>query len=126
VTLEKWYPEESLSTQPSAPPKQKPGIEVKDSSIHGRGLFATRTFEAGELIGIYEGPRATENGTYVLWIEEDDGSYYGVQGENELRYLNHSSTPNADFDDELLYAVQSIKVGNEICFHYGEDWEDTE
>lgn len=126
MTLEKWLAEERLSTQPSAPPKKDPGIEVKDSAIHGRGLFATRIFEAGECIGTYEGPRSMKNGTYVLWIEEDDGSYYGVQGENELRYLNHSSSPNADFDDELLYAVQRINVGDEICFHYGEDWEDTE
>ena len=104
--------------------KPEPGIEVKDSPIHGRGLFATRGFEPGEFVGIYEGTRATENGTYVLWIEDDDGSYYGVHGENELRYLNHSSKPNADFDDELLYAAREIQAGEEICFHYGEDWED--
>ncbi len=103
----------------------KPGVEVKDSAIHGRGLFASQRFEPGELIGTYEGTRASENGTYVLWIEDHDGSYYGVQGENELRFLNHSANPNADFDDELLYAVCDIKVGDEICFHYGEDWEDT-
>jgi len=106
--------------------KQEPGVEVKDSAIHGRGLFATRLFETGELVGTYEGPPAAKNGTYVLWIEDHDGSYYGVQGKNELRFLNHSSTPNADFDDELLYAVRDIKVGDEICFHYGEEWEDTE
>ncbi len=106
--------------------KPTPDIEVRESSIHGRGLFATRNFEAGELIGTYEGSRATENGIYVLWVEDFDGSFYGVHGENELRYLNHSSKPNADFDDELLYASLCIKAGEEICFHYGEDWEDIE
>lgn len=103
-----------------------PDIEVKESVIHGRGLFATRDFVSGELVGTYEGPRATENGIYVLWVEDFDGSFYGVHGENELRYLNHSSNPNADFDDELLYAVRDIKAGDEICFHYGEDWKDVE
>jgi SET domain-containing protein len=106
--------------------KPTPDIEVRDSSIHGRGLFATRAFEAGELIGTNEGPRATENGIYVLWVEDFDGSFYGVHGENELRYLNHSSKPNADFDDELLYAARCIDVGEEICFHYGADWVDIE
>ncbi len=106
--------------------KPTPDIEVRESPIHGRGLFATRAFEAGELIGTYEGARATENGTYVLWVEDVDGSFYGVHGENELRYLNHSSDPNADFDDELLYAARCIDVGEEICFHYGEDWVDVE
>jgi SET domain-containing protein len=110
----------------SAMEKPTPDIEVRVSPIHGRGLFATRAFEPGELIGTYEGPRATENGTYVLWVEDVDGSFYGVHGENELRYLNHSSKPNADFDDELLYAAQRINLGDEICFHYGEDWEDIE
>ena len=39
---------------------------VADSPIHGKGLFAARALAAGELIGVYEGPRVEEDGTYEI------------------------------------------------------------
>ncbi len=99
-------------------------LEVKESPIHGKGLFARKKIDSGELIGRYMGPRVKRNGTYVLWVEEDDGSYFGVSGRNRLRFLNHSEVPNAEFEDQDLYATRMIRPGDEICFHYGDEWED--
>ncbi|MBI1357058.1 MAG: SET domain-containing protein-lysine N-methyltransferase [Acidobacteria bacterium] len=60
---------------------------------------------------------------YVLWVDDGDGVWRGIDGQNELRYLNHSSQPNAGFDGPELYALRTIRVGDEITFHYGDEWE---
>ncbi|MEE8314302.1 MAG: SET domain-containing protein-lysine N-methyltransferase [Myxococcota bacterium] len=99
-------------------------VVVRESSIHGKGVFAREPIGEGTVIGVYEGSEVERDGIYVLWIERDDGSFYGIEGRNELRYLNHSSNPNADFDDEELSAVRTIAPGDEITLHYGDAWGD--
>ena len=97
-------------------------FEVRESAIHGLGVFATRRIRRDAWLGAYEGPRTEENGTYVLWVEFDDGEVVGIDGQNELRYLNHSRTPNACFAGVELFALREIPRGAEITIDYGEDW----
>jgi len=101
-------------------------FEVRDSGIHGRGLFAARKISKGTVIGIYEGPKVfsdDDDGDHVLWVEDVDGTVYGVNGQNELRYVNHSIKANACFEGEELTAVRDIQKGAEITHHYGDDWK---
>ena len=78
-------------------------IEVRSSAIHGRGLFARKAIGEGALIGRFEGRLVTEDGTHVLWVEEEDGSWRGIEVQNELKYTNHSHDPNAEvYDDQLV------------------------
>ena len=93
------------------------------SPIHGKGVFAARRITRGELIGVYIGTPTGRNGTYVLWVEGDDGSTVGLLGKNGLRFLNHSGRPNAGFDGDHLYALRLIRRDQEITIHYGEEWE---
>ena len=88
---------------------------VKRSSIHGRGLFAAVPFERGTYLGSYKGPRTRRDGPYVLWLHDDDDAV-GIDGKNELRYVNHSSRPNAIFRGEELFALRGIRPGEEITF----------
>jgi len=91
------------------------------SSIHGTGLFAKRKIKKGEYIGTYEGPKAKRNGTYVLWVYEEEGEEpIGRCGKNLLRYLNHSVSGNAEFDGFDLYACKKIALDDEITFDYKE------
>lgn len=98
-------------------------VEARRSPIHGKGCFATRTIEAGEHIGDYSGRPTAADGTYVLWVEGDDGEFYGIDGDGVLRWLNHSSSPNVEFDGPQLFAIRDIEPGEELTFHYGEEWE---
>jgi uncharacterized protein len=99
-------------------------IEVKESPIHGFGLFAAADLTRGQHVGTYEGPATDEDDTYVLWVEkETGGEVYGVDGQNELRYVNHSSKPNVEFDGEELFALRKIAAGEELTVHYGEEWD---
>ena len=99
-------------------------LVVKPSDIHGKGLFAGQYFEPDDYIGRYEGPIVDYDGPYVLWVLDDDGTGYGIDGKNHMRWLNHSSQPNAEFFNDELYAIEPISPGDEITFHYGEDWDD--
>ncbi len=100
-------------------------FEPRPSPIHGTGVFALVELEEGKLIGRYSGTPTTIDGKYVLWIEEDDGAWEGVEGVGDLRFLNHSRSPNVYFDGLDLYALRDVSAGEELLFDYGEDWSDT-
>ena len=98
-------------------------VFVERSPIHGRGLFAAQTLGAGQLIGFYEGREVEEDGTYVLWIEDEPGGgWTGYDGSNEMRFMNHSDRPNAEMDGLECYALEEIAPGTEITIDYG--WSD--
>jgi len=96
-------------------------VFVAESSIHGTGVFASQTIREGEYIGTFWGPEASSNGMYVLWVYEDDEkSATGRDGQNLLRYLNHSEQGNTEFDGFDLYARVAIQQGEELTFDYME------
>ena len=104
---------------------QNPRVVVKDSPIHGRGVFARQDIPAFSYIGRYEGQMTDEDGMHVLWLyDEERDDWVGVDGENEMRFLNHSEDPNAEWSDLDLYATRWISAGEEITFDYGWDDED--
>lgn len=79
-----------------------PAVEVKESPIHGSGLFATDAFRAHEMIAtaLINGKRTPAG-----------------------RYTNHSGRPNAEmirFDEQTVYlvATASIAPGDEITTDY--------
>jgi SET domain-containing protein len=91
------------------------------STIHGRGVFATRTIRRGAFIGQYLARRTDLDSPYTLWIEWEDGPR-GYEGYGALRFVNHTATPNAEFLDRDLYATRTIRRGDEITVHYGDEW----
>lgn len=104
-----------------------PKAVVAPSPIHGRGLFARGAIAKDEYIGTYRGPSTQEDGMHVLWIwNEKRERWEGIDGQNEMRFLNHSDQPNADWWGTELYAIRAIAEGEEITFDYGWDSEDEE
>lgn len=96
-------------------------ITVAPSRIHGRGIFAGEPIGRGEHVGSYLGRGARRNGRYVLWVRQGDGTLAGISGQNDLRYVNHASRPNAIFVDHELFALRRIRPGEEITVDYGAD-----
>ena len=101
---------------------------VRASALHGKGLFAARAIEEGELIGELAGEATDEDGPHVLWIVEEDGSEHGLRGTNDLRFVNHAEGGNAHFEGTELVALEDIAEGDEITFDYDsgaeEAWDD--
>lgn len=99
------------------------GFEVRESPIHGMGVFAKRTYRRGDRIGRYQSRRTHRDGTYVLWVhDEDKDIVQGYEGYGRLRFLNHRSKPNSRLNGLELYATRSILPGEEITIHYGDEW----
>ena len=101
-------------------------FEVRESPLHGRGLFATQYIPQDTVIGwlITEpAPDDELDGPYVLWID-------GVTPKRvtcDLRFINHSSEPNAAYYDDLsVMALCDIKPGDEILHDYMGDAADEE
>src|SRR6185312_6719774 len=86
-----------------------PPILVRDSPVHGRGVFATRRIEKGERIMEYVGERvshdeadrryeskdANDSHTFLFIVDSKTVIDAGVDG-NEARFLNHSCNPNCE------------------------------
>lgn len=97
---------------------------VRESEVHGQGVFARTRIRSGKPIGRFEGVPTQHDGTYVLWVIDEDEVEVGIEGRNALRFLNHANSPNAEFDGQDLYALCDVEVGSEILIHYGEGWEE--
>ncbi len=93
-----------------------------NSPIHGQGLFTKCDIKAGHYLGEYDGPTVTENDTYVLWVQVEDGNWIGRDGHNLLRYINHNPRPNAEFQGYELYALTDIPADAELTIDYGAEF----
>ncbi len=95
--------------------KNSTSYNVAESSIHGKGVFAARQISEGEILGVLKTTPAKTNGSHVLWITEDRK----VRVHCDLRYVNHSESPNACYYDTLeVVALREIKKGEEITHDY--------
>ena len=96
--------------------------EQASHEIADESLFAGKD----AYIATFEGRPTERDGMHVLWVLEWDGTEVGIEGRNALRFLNHSSRPNAEFLGPDLHATRNIQPGQEITFHYGDEWDDVD
>ena len=99
-------------------------VEVRQSEIHGKGLFARKRLRKGQYIGRFEGEPTQLNGTHVLWLIDENGIETGIRGRNALRFLNHAFPPNAEFRADELYALCNLQPGAEVLIDSGVEWHD--
>lgn len=111
---------------PDKHPKLDELFYVMTSRIHGKGLFARQFIPGESYLGAYDGPTTSENGMHVLWVQEPSGEWIGRDGKNLLRYINHATTPNAEFDGFDLYALRDIQPDDEITIDYGDEFNTDE
>ena len=109
---------------------------VRDSGIHGRGVFATEDIRKGTVIVEYKGQRASweealdrpdsdpEDSAHTFLFQLDDGRVIDarVRG-NAARWINHSCYPNcATFEDDdgrvFIEAKRKIRPGEELSYDY--------
>lgn len=125
----------------SMPPEKR--LEVRDSNIHGYGLFATEEISAGDPVIEYIGELVRENigdEREEIYSKEQggDGSCYMFRLNEELivdatrkgsmsRFINHSCEPNCicrivtcdkGLKHIVVFAKDNIKRGDEITYDY--------
>lgn len=109
-------------------------IEVKQSALHGKGVFAKCDIKKGTLLAKCDMAlvHVNENLPEVLatlqfpWIEEYDAICISDVGS----FFNHSSNPNAavferDFVNliQTFVAISDIVLGEEITIYYNDAFE---
>lgn len=117
-------------------PEAAPPYEVRESGVHGRGVFATIRIPAGTRLIEYAGERITPeeadrrdpdgapgpHHTFLFAIDDDVVIDAGVGG-NDARWINHSCDPNCEADEEegrvFIKSIRNIKAGEELSYDYG-------
>jgi hypothetical protein len=112
-----------------------PQIEVRESPLHGLGVFAARRISRGTRILEYLGERishgeadrryqhkdAADNHTFLFIVDTRIVIDAGVDG-NEARFINHACVPNCESVIEnrrvFIDALRTIEPGEELTYDY--------
>jgi uncharacterized protein len=127
------------ATASSAP--RTPAFIVRNSKVHGKGVFATRKIPAGTRIVEYKGERIDWEETlrrenakpadsyHTFFFSLEDGRIIdgGVRG-SDARWINHACEPNCEAQEEdgrvFIHALRDIARGEELNYDYGLILED--
>jgi SET domain-containing protein len=125
-----------LETNRMAAQTRKKSYSVRNSGIHGRGVFAAAKIRKGTVILEYKGRRTSwdealdradsdpQDSAHTFLFELDDGRVIDahIRG-NAARWINHSCDPNCrTFEDEnarvFIEAKRAIDPGEELSYDY--------
>jgi len=129
-----------MSSQPQpakgGPPiVSSPLIEVRNSPVHGRGVFAVQPIKKGTRILEYLGDRVSheaadkryedhdenDNHTFLFIVDKKTVIDAGVGG-NDARFINHQCEGNCESVIEnrrvFIDAVRDIEPGQELGYDY--------
>jgi len=114
---------------------EAPLLEVRDSPLHGLGVFAARRIRKGTRIIEYLGERVShaeadrryeykhvdDAHTFLFIVDARTVIDAGVEG-NEARFVNHACDPNCESVIEncrvFIDAVRAIEPGEELTYDY--------
>ncbi|MET0291561.1 MAG: SET domain-containing protein-lysine N-methyltransferase [Steroidobacteraceae bacterium] len=130
-----------------APPADQPNpwYVVRNSKIHGKGVFAKKFIPKGtritEYVGDrishkaaderYEGHDPNDNHTFLFIVDRKTVIDGGFEG-NDARFINHSCDGNCESEIEksrvYIEAIKNIEKGEELGYDYqiGRSKEDPE
>jgi SET domain-containing protein len=121
--------------------KRAAGVEVRDSAIDGRGLFALESIPKGARILEYAGERVAADEGHArydatvpfhtfLFDVEDGFMIDGGVGGNDARFINHSCRPNVEAVIErgriFIHARRAIAAGRELLLDYSFEPDDAD
>lgn len=111
-----------------------PKTEIKNSPIHGKGLFAKEAITKGEIVAIKGGHvltkpewRALETTLGSAEIQISDQFFIAPANKEEwegsMLYTNHSCDPNIGIQGQIIFvAMRDIAPGEELTH----DWATTD
>lgn len=113
----------------------KPKVAVRNSPIHGRGVFAVGAIARGARILEYTGERMSHAEADRRYGDLHDGSSHtmlfaatdkvvidATKRGGPARWINHSCAPNCEANEEdgrvFIDAIRPIKPGQELSYDY--------
>lgn len=124
----------SPTEQPNTARARK--VRVRESTVHGRGVFAARELVKGSKIIEYKGeiidwdeaqrrhPHDPSQPNHTFYFHLDDSTVIDgrVKG-NDARWINHSCAPNCEAEQHgnrvFIHALRNIAAGEELFYDYG-------
>ena len=120
-------------------------VEVRDSGVHGRGVFAVAPIKKGTRILEYLGDRVShdvadkryedhdenDNHTFLFIVDKKTVIDAGIGG-NDARFINHKCDPNCESEIKkgrvFIVATRKIAKGEELGYDYqiGREKDDPE
>lgn len=113
---------------------RSPKTEVRDSPIHGKGLFAKQVIAAGEIVAVKGGHILTKQqwatlepqlGSAEIQISEElfIAPNRQEQRDGSMLYTNHCCDPNIAIQGQIVFiAMRDISPGEELTH----DWATTD
>ena len=115
--------------------KKRRRIVVRNSSIHGRGVFALRRIPRGTRIIEYKGKlitdkeadrrysRVHEHSPHTMLFSLEGGWVIdATRRGNSARWINHPCAPNCDIEEEgrriFIESRRDIHPGDELTYDY--------
>jgi SET domain-containing protein len=126
----------TILTSSSSAPKSTRRIQVRQSGVHGKGVFALQDISKGETVIEYIGeiisaqeaedrhPHDPNDPNHTFYFQiDDDRVIDALHGGNSARWINHSCSPNCkpEVQDGRVFikAKKDIKQGDELNYDYG-------
>jgi Proteins containing SET domain len=123
--------------------EDNPYVTVRQSKIHGRGVYASRRIRKGTRIIEYVGDRISheeadarydakpaDDGHTFLFVVDDDICIDAGVGGNAARFINHKCDANCEtiIEDRRVFieAIRTIEPGDELGYDYQLTWETTD
>ena len=103
------------------------GVGVRESGIQGRGLYALREFNAGEIVLRWDLSHTIPHEQVDSLTEAERRYTHPLDDKRTLivqppeRFVNHSCRNNTEVRDFCDVALRRIEVGEEITSDYGSD-----
>ena len=114
----------------------KDRIEVRESGVHGKGVYAIAPIAEGERIIEYKGERISwetaldrhphdpNDPNHTFYFSLEDGDVLDAKyGGNRSRWINHACEPNCEAREQdgrvFIHALRDIQPGEELFYDYG-------
>jgi len=109
-------------------------VVVKESDIHGKGIFiSSKVFKGKKIMDIKgdvidgdecERREEEEDNVYIFWNGDD--CYIDTSMTKNIKYINHDCDFNCDVVENdsgglMLITYRTIKAGEELTIDYGYD-----
>lgn len=108
------------------------GLELKESPVHGLGIFATVNIKKGSYLGEFIGEFMKHpefkmkygNDIRYCYLKRRTWEYRVAKEErNFITYMNcNRKNPNVILKNWCAYALQDIAIGDELFLNYGKDY----
>lgn len=124
-----------LQTESGAVGKPRSAVVVRNSPIHGRGVFAVQDIARGTRVLEYTGERMSHAEADRRYGELHDGSSHtmlfavnekvvidATKRGGPARWINHSCSPNCESGEDdgrmFIEVIRAIRRGEELSYDY--------